>query len=366
MAAGIALTGALAVQARDETKSADLKEKDLKVLNQAPEVLRTLTSAPDKAIPQNLLSKAECVLVFPNVTKGAFIVGGEHGHGVATCRKEAGGDMGAPVMFTVGGASIGWQIGGQQSDLVLLVMDRNGMDNLLRDEFKIGGEGSVAAGPVGRTAEASTDALLGAQMLAWSRTQGLFAGVSLEGAVIKPNKDANQRLYGRPVEAKEIFDGRMTVPAASRDFVSLASRLTSGSDRSAQQPSSSSAAYRDTNADTSPYRDTRAEETPATTAYRDTSTGRERISGTVVSVSGDRVTIDTASGRRTVTLSDSTTRPADLRVGQRISIEHDSSLVATRITADGELPRTASPLPLIGLAGLLSLATAWRMRVRRT
>jgi lipid-binding SYLF domain-containing protein len=339
MVAGVALVGALAVQANDEVTSGGLKEKDLKVLSQAPEVLRSLTSAPDKAIPENLLAKAECVLVFPNVAKGAFVVGGEHGRGVATCRDKAGGEMGAPAMFTIGGASVGWQIGGSSTDLVLLVMDRNGMNNLLRDEFKIGGEGTVAAGPVGRTAEASTDLLLGAQMLAWSRTQGLFAGVSLEGSVIQPNKDANERLYGRPIDAREIFDQHPPIPAASRDFVALASSVTGAGT---------------TSSDTYQARTT-----------GDTGMGHQRVTGTIVSVTDDRATLDTASGQRTFTLSSTTTQPTDLRAGQRVTIEHGNDLVATRITADGELPRTASPLPLLALGGVLSLFAAWRIRARR-
>ncbi len=226
--AGIALAGSL-------VGAANLEEKDIKVLDQAPGVLESLTAAPDKGIPKDLLQKAECVLVFPNVTKGAFVVGGEFGRGVATCRRAPGGEMGAPAMFTIGGPSFGWQFGGEQTDFVLLVMDHNGMNNLLRDEFKIGADASVAAGPVGRTAEASTDVLLGAQMLSWSRSKGVFLGASLEGTVLKANDKANERLYGRPITAREIFDNHPAVPAESRTFVNVASRLTSGMDMAIAQ-----------------------------------------------------------------------------------------------------------------------------------
>jgi lipid-binding SYLF domain-containing protein len=291
-----------------------LKEKDLKTLEQAPVVLQSLAEdAPDRGIPQDLLEKAECILVFPNVTKGAFVVGGEAGRGVATCRTEADGPMGAPVMFTIGGASIGWQIGGQQTDLVLLVMDRNGMQNLLRDEFKIGAEGSVSAGPVGRTAEASTDVLLGAQMLAWSRSQGLFAGVSLEGSVIKPAQEANERLYGRPITAEQIFEQHPSVPAASREFIDVANRVTGESDQLAQD--------QDRDADTAQTRD------PAKSAYA----------------------TDTAQGQ-----------------SPRASSAYAPADSAQARNTDGSLPATASPLPLIALGGIASLLAAWRLRARRS
>jgi lipid-binding SYLF domain-containing protein len=307
-----------------------LKEKDLKTLEQAPIVLETLAEdAPDRGIPQDLLEKAECVLVFPNVTKGAFVVGGEAGRGVATCRVEPDGPMGAPAMFTIGGASIGWQIGGQQTDLVLLVMDRNGMQNLLRDEFKIGAEGSVSAGPVGRTAEASTDELLGAQMLAWSRSQGLFAGVSLEGSVIKPAHEANERLYGRSITAEQIFEQHPSVPPASREFVDVANRLTGEGDQVTQDQAHDADTYARTEPD-------RAND-PAKSAYA----------------------TDTAQGQS----------PNASSAYQRDYAPADSSARAAGTgdarNADGSLPSTASPLPLIGLGGIASLLAAWRLRARR-
>jgi lipid-binding SYLF domain-containing protein len=346
---------ASAVAGAYEGQSADLKDKDLRTLDRAPAVLQALTAAPDKGISRNLLEKAECVVVFPDVTKGAFVVGGEFGRGVATCRVAPNGEMGAPALFTVGGASVGWQIGGEQTDFVLLVMDRNGMDNLLRSEFKIGADASVAAGPVGRTAEASTDVLLGAQMLSWSRSQGVFAGASLEGAVIKPNDKANERLYGHPISVRDILNGNLAVPSAGRSFVDQATRLTSGTEataRRADNPSepSSYPAHGSTS---------RAAETRS---YVDMP---QKASGTVVSVSDSQLSIETANGRRSYTINDSTIRPTSLEEGNRVSVEHSGDLVASRVTlSDSELPRTASPLPLIALIGALALFAAAALRFR--
>jgi lipid-binding SYLF domain-containing protein len=355
---GIALASALTVQAKDEG-NVGLKDKDLKVLNEAPAILTALTEAPDQTIPRNLLEKAECVAVFPNVAKGAFVVGGEFGRGVVTCRTAPGAKMGAPALFTRGGASVGWQLGGQSTDFVLLVMDKNGMDNLLRDEFKIGADASAAAGPVGRSAEAATDVLLGAQLLSWSRSKGLFAGASLEGAVIKPNADANERLYGHPITAQRIFEGNPMVPAAARPFVDLATRVTSGDQAIAEshpQPSKSA----DYSADTK-Y------SAPSKTVADTTYSKNDHVTGRVVSVSESRLSIDTSSGERSFTLNDSTLKPTQLRAGNEVSVEYDDALVATRIDREGELPRTASPLALYGLAGVLSLlgAAAMRFRARR-
>lgn len=201
----------------------DLTRKDKRVLRNATEVLDVLTSAPDRGISRDLLSRAECVMVFPNVTKGAFFVGGRYGRGVAVCRDGAG-EFGAPAFFSIGGPSIGWQWGGSQTDFVLLVMNENGMKNLLQDNFTIGGQASAVVGPVGRSAEAATDVQLNAQILSWSRSQGLFVGAALEGAVVQPSEDANQRLYGKPVEAKAIL-GKGRVPAAAREFVALVDRV---------------------------------------------------------------------------------------------------------------------------------------------
>jgi lipid-binding SYLF domain-containing protein len=202
-----------------------MKKSDHRVLEEAVAVLEQLTTTPDDAIPESLLRNAECVMVFPHVTKGAFIVGGRYGRGVTLCRN-GGNDFGAPAFFSMGGPSIGWQWGGQQTDYVLLVMNKKGMENLLEDRFSIGGNASAAAGPVGRSTEAATDAQLQAEILSWSRSQGLFAGVSLEGAVIQPSEKANARLYDRDVTARAILKGEVSpVPAAAKEFVALTRRV---------------------------------------------------------------------------------------------------------------------------------------------
>lgn len=213
---------ALPVLAAHKTTSSDRR-----VLARAAEVLEVSTSAPDGGIPKELLERAECVLVFPNVKKGAFIVGGRYGRGVATCR-QANGEMGAPGFFTIGGPSVGFQVGGQSADLVLLVMNKDGVKNLMREDLAIGGEVSAAVGPVGRTAQAGTDILLKAQILSWSRSRGLFAGASLDGAVIKPSQEANERLYGKSMSAESILvRSAMPVPVIATDFVETASRVAS-------------------------------------------------------------------------------------------------------------------------------------------
>jgi len=182
-------------------------------------VLNDLASAPDKGIPQELLGKADCILIFPSVDKAAFIVGGKSGHGVASCR-QPDGKMGSLAFYTVGGASVGFQIGGQTADVVMLIMNDKGIDHLLADKFTIGGEATATAGPVGRTAHAATDAQLHAQILSWSRSKGLFLGAALDGSVVKPNQDANMRLYGRETTGREILvDSKLSVPTPARSLV---------------------------------------------------------------------------------------------------------------------------------------------------
>jgi lipid-binding SYLF domain-containing protein len=194
-------------------------------LQAAEAALKASVTAPDKGIPKDLLEKAECVGVFPDVKKGAFIVGGEGGKGVFTCRK--GNGMSGPAFFKIGGPSIGWQAGFEEADLVLLIMNKEGVDKLLKDKFSIGGEASAAAGPVGRNTRAATDVLMHAQILSWSRSRGLFAGVSLNGLVITQDKDDNAGLYGKPIEAREVLiDGPVTVPQVAKSFVSTTEQYT--------------------------------------------------------------------------------------------------------------------------------------------
>ncbi len=195
-------------------------------LDRAKEVLRAAVEAPDRGIPKDLLERAECIGVFPAVAKGAFVVGGEYGRGVFTCR-EAGSSPGAPAFFTIGGGSVGWQFGGEEADLVLLIMNRQGIGHLLADRFTLGGSAAATAGPVGRTAVAATDAQLHAEILSWSRSQGVFLGASLDGTVIKPSAKANARFYGREATAKEILvDNKFKAPPAADAFVATVTRYS--------------------------------------------------------------------------------------------------------------------------------------------
>jgi lipid-binding SYLF domain-containing protein len=199
---------------------------ELQKIHDAEAVLRASATAPDKGIPRNLLERAECIGVFPGVTKAAFVVGGEFGRGVFTCRQK-NGTMGAPAFFTLGGGSFGWQFGGQQADLVLLIMNENGVKHLLQDKFTLGGEASAVAGPVGRTAQGSTDAQMHAEILSWSRSRGVFLGASLEGVVIKPNQSAIEEFYGKPVTANDILVAQIVpAPDAARSFVKTASEFS--------------------------------------------------------------------------------------------------------------------------------------------
>jgi SH3 domain-containing YSC84-like protein 1 len=194
--------------------------------DKAAKVFREIMDTPDKGIPKDLLEKAECVAVFPSVLKAGFIVGGRGGRGVASCRTVSG--WSAPAYFTLGGASIGLQIGAQATDFVMLFMNKEGMNSLLSDEFTLGGDASVAAGPVGRQAGAATDLKLNAQILSYSRSKGLFAGLELKGVVIKPDKDDMRDVYGEGVTAKEVLkDNKVTASVAIRAFPTALGRYSS-------------------------------------------------------------------------------------------------------------------------------------------
>jgi len=186
-------------------------------LHKATNVLSEIMRAPDRGIPQDLLRKSVCVGVVPSELKAAFIFGGTYGRGVLLCRSHGVGAWGAPSMFVLGGANFGFQIGGEATDVVFLVMNPEGVKKLLQDKVKLGGDVSAAAGPVGRTAEGATDAEMHAEILSYSRTRGLFAGVSLDGAVLKQDHDDNRRLYGRSVSPRDILiRGTMVSPPAAR------------------------------------------------------------------------------------------------------------------------------------------------------
>lgn len=202
----------------------DAESRPAKLLPAAEQALQLSVNAPDKGIPRELLERAECVGVFPDVKKGAFVVGGEFGRGLFTCRR-ADGSMGAPALFTIGGGSVGWQFGGAEADLILLIMNTDGVKHLLQDHFTLGGEASAVAGPVGRTTQAATDAQLHAQILSWSRSRGVFLGAALKGTVVKQDKEGTEALYGKPVPAREILvEQRVSVPPDAVSFVRATSQ----------------------------------------------------------------------------------------------------------------------------------------------
>jgi len=180
-------------------------------------VLREIMDTPDKEIPEDLLGRAECVAVFPSVIKAGFIVGGRGGRGVASCRTPNG--WSAPAYFNLGGGSVGLQIGAESTDFVLLFMNRDGLNSLLSNKFTLGADASIAAGPVGRAAGAETDAVMKAQILSYSRSRGLFAGVELKGVVITPDEGDMRDVYGNGVTAKEVLkENKVTAPEGVREF----------------------------------------------------------------------------------------------------------------------------------------------------
>jgi SH3 domain-containing YSC84-like protein 1 len=215
----IALSVALLADARPGM-SQDPKSKDyqdaLERSQKAAKVFDEIMGTPDKAIPDEMLAKAECVMVFPNVLKAGFIVGGRGGGGVASCRTADG--WSSPAMLNMAGGSVGLQIGAQSTDFVLVVLNKKGMDKLMGDKFELGGDASVAAGPVGRQAGLSTNVRMDAEILSYSRSKGLFAGLELKGVVIKADKDDMAGAYGPSVTVKDVLDGRAPKVAALNAF----------------------------------------------------------------------------------------------------------------------------------------------------
>jgi len=210
------------------TSWADDTEKDEDRLKNASTVLTEILNIPDD-IPQDLLDKADCVVVFPSVLKAAFVIGGSYGRGAMTCRtgENFNGPWGAPSMMALEGGSVGFQIGGQATDFVLLVMNDRGANGILSSKVKLGGDASVAAGPVGRDASAETDVSMRAEILSYSRARGLFAGISLEGSTIRADNDANKRIYGERISAKDIVIAHDThVPPAAEGLISTLNMRT--------------------------------------------------------------------------------------------------------------------------------------------
>ena len=198
-----------------------------KRLNAAADVVSEVMATPDRGIPQDLLDKAACAVIVPNVKKGAFIVGAKYGRGFIVCRKKSGRGWSAPGGVKVEGGSVGFQIGGSETDVIMLVMNQGAIDKLLSSKFTIGADASVAAGPVGRTSSAETDVQLHAEILTYSRARGLFAGVSLQGATMRPDDDANKDMYGRPMSNKDVVLGNVTAPATAARLIAELNRHSS-------------------------------------------------------------------------------------------------------------------------------------------
>ena len=201
--------------------SAAKDTKETERLENSGMVLKEVMDIPDD-IPQDLIDKAECIIVFPSVLKAAFVIGGSYGRGAMTCRsgEHFTGPWSAPTMMALEGGSIGFQLGGQATDFVLLVMNPRGARAILKNKVKLGVDASAAAGPKGRTANASTDVSLRAEVLSYSRARGLFAGLSLEGSTVRPDNDANERVYGKKIEAESIvFKGAVAVPPAAQKMI---------------------------------------------------------------------------------------------------------------------------------------------------
>ncbi|HEY4903650.1 MAG TPA: lipid-binding SYLF domain-containing protein [Candidatus Sulfotelmatobacter sp.] len=199
----------------------DVREQDR--VKDAGVVLKEILNIPDD-IPQDLLDKAECVIILPSVKKGAFGVGGSYGRGVMVCRggEHYMGKWGAPALYALEGVSIGFQLGGQATDFVLLVMNPQGAQSLLSSKVKLGADASAAAGPKGRTAEGATDIVMTAEILSYSRNKGLFAGISLEGSTLRSDGGANENLYGKKLTAREIIrEGKVGIPSCAHELISL-------------------------------------------------------------------------------------------------------------------------------------------------
>ncbi len=193
----------------------------VKRLDEAAAVFSEIMAAPDKGIPQDLLENAHCIVIVPGLKTAAFLFGGKYGKGYLSCRNKSGTGWSAPGTVRIEGGSVGFQIGGSETDLIMLVMNERGADKLLSSKFTLGAEGSVAGGPVGRTATAQTDAQMKADILSWSRSQGIFAGVSLQGATLRQDLDDNATLYGKRLENRQIVTKGVGVPKAAAKLIAL-------------------------------------------------------------------------------------------------------------------------------------------------
>jgi SH3 domain-containing YSC84-like protein 1 len=198
----------------------------VKRLDEAAVVFSEVMATPDKAIPNELLENAHCIVIVPGLKTAGFIVGGKYGKGYLSCRNKTGRGWSAPGTVRIEGGSVGFQIGGSETDLIMLVMNARGVDKLLSSKFTLGAEASVAAGPVGRTATAQTDAQMHAEILSWSRSQGLFAGIALEGATLRQDLDDNATLYGKKLENRDIVMKGVRAPRAAAKLIALLNRYS--------------------------------------------------------------------------------------------------------------------------------------------
>ena len=206
-----------------------------KRLRDAAAVVNEMMGMPDKGIPQEVLEKAQCIVVVPGLKKAAFVIGGQYGRGFASCKKASGG-WGAPAAMKIEGGSFGLQLGGQSTDVILVVMNQRGMDHLVADKFTIGADAAAAAGPVGRNAKADTDIMLHAEMLSYARSRGAYAGLSLEGATMRPDKEENMKLYGHTTTNEEILKQGVSIPDAAKGFTGALNRSSNAAER-ADRPS---------------------------------------------------------------------------------------------------------------------------------
>ncbi len=201
-------------------------DEEAKRLKASADVLKEVMGVADKAIPQDLLSKAQCAIVVPGMKKGGFIVAAKFGRGFATCRMPDGKGWTGPVGLRVEGGSVGFQIGGAETDVILLVMNQRGMERLLSSQFTLGGEATVAAGPVGRDSQAQTDASMRAEMLSWSRSRGVFAGIALQGATMRADNDVDTAIYGKGIDRKDVLRGKQAAPAAAAELLALLAKYS--------------------------------------------------------------------------------------------------------------------------------------------
>jgi len=222
----ISLAVALAVAAPAKAQDAEMTPD--KRLENATASIDEVMNAPDKGIPRDLYNKARCIVIIPDVLKAAFIFGGKYGRGFVSCRRDTTGRFGTPAAIRIEGGSYGLQIGGSSTDVYMLIMNKSGMRKLLSDKFTIGGEAQATAGPVGRNTSANTDIMLHSEIISWSRSRGLFAGVSLEGSTLRPDNSENEKLYGEKISNRRILSGEAATPPAAKPLVAELNRYRRG------------------------------------------------------------------------------------------------------------------------------------------